>query len=63
MVGDRWSDMVAGGSVGCKLVPVMTCKGPETFGADREKWAEYEPVYVARDLLDAAKWIVANDKA
>ena len=61
MVGDRWSDMVAGGSVGCKLVPVMTCKGPETFGADREKWAEYEPVYVARDLLDAAKWIVTND--
>ena len=61
MIGDRWSDMAAGGAAGCKLIPVMTCYGPETMGPSREKWAEYEPVYVARDLLDAAKWIVTND--
>ncbi len=58
MIGDRWSDMVAGGLVGCMLVPVLTCRGSETVGVDREKWSGYEPVYVAADLLDAAKWIV-----
>ncbi len=62
MIGDRWSDMVAGGVAGCRLIPVMTCYGPDTVGRDREKWAGYEPVYVARDLLDAAKWIVAEGK-
>ncbi len=60
MIGDRWSDMVAGGVAGCRLIPVMTCKGQETMCTDRYKWGNYEPVYVARDLYDAAEWIVSN---
>ena len=32
----------------------------DAVGGDRGKWNEYEPVFVARDLLDAAKWIVAE---
>ena len=32
----------------------------DTVGRDRGKWNEYDPVYVGRDLLDAAKWIVAE---
>ena len=32
----------------------------DAVGRDRGKWNEYEPVFVARDLLDAAKWIVAE---
>lgn len=58
MIGDRWSDMAAGGKMGMRLIPVLTGRGQETMQEDRRKWQEYEPVYVASDLLDAAKWII-----
>lgn len=58
MIGDRWTDMLAGGKMGMRLVPVLTGRGSETLGQDRNKWADYEPVYIAQNLLDAAKWIV-----
>jgi len=62
MVGDRWSDMVAGGKMGLKLVLVMTGRGDEAMGVDRDKWADYEPVHVADTLLDAVKWIIQQEK-
>lgn len=62
MVGDRWSDMFAGGKMGMKLVLVMTGRGDESIGIDREKWADYTPVYVAADLLEAVKWIIAQEE-
>lgn len=58
MVGDRWSDMVAGGKMGMRLILVMTGRGDESLGVDREKWANYHAEYVAKDLLDAAQYIV-----
>ena len=58
MVGDRWSDMLAGGLMGTKLVLVKTGRGFEALGQDREKWMPYQPVYVGEDLLDAVKWIL-----
>ena len=60
MVGDRWSDMVAGGKMGMQLIPVMNGRGHEAMNEDREKWQEYDPVYIAEDLLDAAKWIIGQ---
>lgn len=61
MVGDRWSDMAAGGCMGMKLVLVMTGRGDEALGVDRDKWAAYSPVHVADTLLDAVKWIINEE--
>ena len=61
MIGDRWSDMLAGGRMGMRLIPVLTGKGRETLGAEREKWQPYAPAYIARDLPDAARWIVKEE--
>ena len=62
VIGDRWSDMSAGGKMGCKLILVMTGRGDESLGCDREKWAEFEPVYIAGTLYDAAKWLCGEIK-
>ena len=57
VIGDRWSDMVAGGRAGCRLILVRTGRGRDTLSGERDKWKEYVPVYVADDLLDAARWL------
>lgn len=57
VIGDRWSDMLAGGRMGCKLILVMTGRGNESLGCDRKKWAEFDPVYIAENLYEASKWI------
>ncbi|MBR7133773.1 MAG: HAD-IIIA family hydrolase [Clostridia bacterium] len=62
VIGDRWSDMLAGGKMGCKLILVKTGRGGEALGCDREKWAEYEPVLVADTLYEAAKWLCGEVK-
>ncbi len=62
VIGDRWSDMVAGGKMGCRLILVMTGRGAESIGCDREKWAEYTPVYIADNFYEAAKWLCEGNK-
>ena len=62
VIGDRWSDMAAGGKMGCKLILVMTGRGAESVGCDREKWAEYSPVHTADNFYDAVKWLTDNEK-
>lgn len=57
VIGDRWSDMVAGGRMGCKLILVLTGRGQDALGCDRDKWSEYRPVYVADNLKMAADWL------
>ncbi len=57
VIGDRWSDMVAGGRAGCRLILVRTGRGNDALAEDREKWAEYQPELVADTLLDAARWL------
>lgn len=57
VIGDRWSDMVSGGKMGCKLILVMTGRGAESVGVDRDKWADFEPVFIAKDLKEAAVWL------
>lgn len=57
VIGDRWSDMYSGGRMGCKLILVKTGRGGESLTIDRDKWAEFNPVYVANDLYEAAVWL------
>ena len=59
VIGDRWSDMLPGGKLNMRLIPVLTGRGERAVGADRGKWAEYEPDYVAADFKAAVEWIVS----
>ena len=54
--------MVSGGKMGCKLILVLTGRGDESLGIDRDKWAEYEPVFVAKNLFEAAVWLCGGKK-
>lgn len=57
VIGDRWSDMLPGGRMGCRLLLVLTGRGREALAEDREKWKEYEPDFVAPTLREAALWL------
>lgn len=57
VIGDRWSDMLSGGRMGCKLILVLTGRGMESLGCDRDKWSDYEPLYIAENLKEAVLWL------
>lgn len=57
VIGDRWSDMLPGGQMGCHLILVLTGRGREALGEDRSKWSGYSPDFVAADLGQAARWL------
>ena len=57
VIGDRWSDMAAGGKAGCGLILVRTGRGGDALSEERGKWADYSPDYVADNLLEAAQWL------
>ena len=61
VIGDRWSDMYSGGKMGCKLILVLTGRGEESLGVDRNKWQDFEPVFIARDLKEAAEWLCSEE--
>lgn len=58
VIGDRWSDMLAAGKAGTLMILVMTGAGKEALTKYRVKWAEYEPDYVADDILDGIQWLI-----
>lgn len=55
VIGDKKTDVELGKNAGCKAMLVLT-----GYGASSQK--EAKPDYVAKDLLDAAKWVLENDK-
>jgi histidinol-phosphate phosphatase family protein len=59
VVGDvgAW-DMRLARHVGCQGILVRTGLGEGSLGAYRHLWAEIDPDYIARDVYDAARWIV-----
>lgn len=57
VIGDRWSDVLAGIKVGAVSILVMTGAGNDALGKYRHKWSEYEPDFIAIDLLDAVEWL------
>lgn len=60
VIGDRWSDMLAAARVGAVKILVLTGAGKDAIGKYRDKWADYEPDYVAENILDAVKWLQEN---
>lgn len=54
VIGDRKSDFEMGKSAGCKTIHVLTGNGSNAKN-------EVHPDYFAKDLLDAAKWVIRND--
>lgn len=56
MIGDRISDIKAGNLAGCKTILVETGYGKQ------DKWNDAEPTYYAKDLYDAVKRLVLNEK-
>jgi D-glycero-D-manno-heptose 1,7-bisphosphate phosphatase len=59
MVGDKLSDVEFGRNAGCKAILVLTGYGKGEWEYNRSKYSA-NPDYVARDVLDAAQWII-ND--
>jgi D-glycero-D-manno-heptose 1,7-bisphosphate phosphatase len=53
MIGDRWTDIEAGRRAGCQTVLV---------NASYREWARSRPHFYAGSLLDAAGWILNQDK-
>ncbi|MBU3110591.1 HAD-IIIA family hydrolase [Clostridium lacusfryxellense] len=62
VIGDRWSDMLAGDSAGAKTILVKTGAGMDSLGKDRDKWSNMEPNYIAEDILDAVLWLLVPNK-
>jgi HAD superfamily hydrolase (TIGR01662 family) len=58
VIGDRWSDMLAGLNAGAKTILVKTGAGNEALSTFSDKWHSNKAAYIAEDLLDAAQWIV-----
>jgi histidinol-phosphate phosphatase family protein len=62
-IGDVGStDMLAADSVGATKILVLTGWGKSSYTEYRHTWANVEPDYIAEDLLDAVKWLLANDE-
>lgn len=57
MIGDKVSDLVAGLNSGCRVILVQTGYGAQVW----QTWSEdFAPDFVARDLLNAVRWILAQ---
>lgn len=59
MVGDKILDIEFGKNLGLKSVMVLTGYGIGEYEHQRQDW-KVAPDYLAKDLLDAAEWIVAD---
>jgi D-glycero-D-manno-heptose 1,7-bisphosphate phosphatase len=59
VVGDSgFNDIQAGAKIGCRTVLVRTGEGVDSLGKYRESWARLEADFVARDVLEAAHWVL-----
>lgn len=62
VIGDRWSDMVAGINAGTKVILVKTGAGNGQMGLYSDQWVPSRAAYIAKDLLDAVQWILNTSK-
>ena len=60
VIGDRWSDMLAGMTAGTKTVLVLTGAGHDALNKYRDQWHAENADYIAENLFDAVKWILDN---
>jgi histidinol-phosphate phosphatase family protein len=61
IVGDSGTaDMALAQKVGAKGILVHTGSGERSLTISRHKWADYEPAYIADNILDAVNWILED---
>jgi D-glycero-D-manno-heptose 1,7-bisphosphate phosphatase len=60
MVGDRYRDLETGFRAGARSILVLSGYGEAEYASDSQRWRR-QPDYVARDLSDAAEWIISID--
>jgi len=58
VVGDRWSDMVAGINAGTKVILVKTGAGNGKMGLYSNQWNPGEADHIAENLYNAVHWIL-----
>jgi D,D-heptose 1,7-bisphosphate phosphatase len=62
MIGDHGENhMLAAVSIGCKPVLVLTGWGRGSNNEFRHTWDSIEPAFVAKNLLEAVKWILESE--
>lgn len=59
VIGDRWSDMLAGINAGCKVILVKTGAGKDALTKYRNKWDTGRAEKIADDILDAVHYILS----
>lgn len=62
VVGDKNSDVAFAHSMGTRGIQVLTGYGRGEYEFGRDQWTD-EPEYIAQNLLDAVKWIIADAEA
>ena len=61
VVGDSGTaDMLLARKVGAKGILVRSGSGQRSLTISRHKWADYEPDYIAENILNAVDWILNN---
>lgn len=58
VIGDRWTDIVAGSKVGAVTILVQTGAGYDALHTYRDKWADIEPSYIAENFQEAVQWVL-----
>jgi histidinol-phosphate phosphatase family protein len=61
VIGDRWSDMLAAAKSGSIKILVLTGAGNDAICKYRDKWNEYEPDYLAKNIFDAVNWLIKEE--
>jgi histidinol-phosphate phosphatase family protein len=63
VVGDAGAwDIVMARAAGCKAILVRTGLGESSLKEYRHLWAEFQPEFIADDVLQAAEWIVQTER-
>lgn len=60
VIGDRWSDMIAGLDAGCKVILVKTGAGNDAITKFKDKWDISKVERIVDDILDAVCFIIQN---
>lgn len=59
MIGDKDSDVLAARNLNMRGILVRTGYGSNHVEAI-SRWSDFQPAYIADDLLDAARWLLAS---
>ena len=61
VVGDMGdADMLLAKNIGAKAILVLTGVGKGSLGAFRDKWANFDPDFIAENILHAANFILTS---